>query len=67
METDPAVQQHLLVEMAPEPMSGESSNDDAWMPDAEERHAGNKILEWFSYLPDDCVSTMIDMGWDVST
>jgi hypothetical protein len=25
------------------------------------------IAEWSSYLPADCVNTMISMGWDVST
>jgi hypothetical protein len=25
------------------------------------------IAEWSSYLPADCVKTMISMGWDVST
>lgn len=25
------------------------------------------ISQWSSYLPADCVSTMISMGWDVST
>jgi hypothetical protein len=25
------------------------------------------ILQWMSYLPEDCVRTMIDMGWDVTT
>jgi hypothetical protein len=25
------------------------------------------ILQWMSYLPEDCIRTMIDMGWDVTT
>jgi hypothetical protein len=25
------------------------------------------ILQWMSYLPADCVQTMILMGWDIST
>jgi hypothetical protein len=25
------------------------------------------IAEWSSYLPADCVNSMISMGWDVST
>ena len=67
METDPKASQRLLVEVSSESMGGEPSNDDVWMPDAEERHAGNNILDWFSYLSDDCVNTMIKMGWDAST
>jgi len=27
----------------------------------------NNILMWMSYLPEDCVRTMIVMGWDVTT
>jgi hypothetical protein len=25
------------------------------------------ILQWRTYLPEDCVKTMIDMSWDVTT
>jgi hypothetical protein len=25
------------------------------------------ILRWMSYLPEDCIRTMIAMGWDVTT
>jgi hypothetical protein len=25
------------------------------------------ILQWMSYLPEDCVRTMIEMGWDITT
>jgi hypothetical protein len=25
------------------------------------------ILQWMSYLPEDCIRTMIDMGWDITT
>jgi hypothetical protein len=25
------------------------------------------IAQWTAYLPEDCVSTMIQMGWDVTT
>jgi hypothetical protein len=31
-----------------------------------ERSESN-ILRWMSYLPEDCIKTMIAMGWDVST
>jgi hypothetical protein len=67
MESDVHGYEGLLFELTTEPMAGESSNDDAWMADATGIHSGNNILEWMSYLPDDCVKTMIEMGWDVST
>jgi hypothetical protein len=25
------------------------------------------ILQWMEYLPEDCIRTMIQMGWDVTT
>jgi hypothetical protein len=25
------------------------------------------ILKWMQYLPEDCIRTMIEMGWDVTT
>jgi hypothetical protein len=31
-----------------------------------ERSESN-ILQWMSYLPEDCIRTMIAMGWDIST
>jgi hypothetical protein len=27
----------------------------------------NNILQWMSYLPKDCIKTMIQMGWDSTT
>ena len=31
------------------------------------RHSAKNILEWNSYLPADCVRTMVKMGWDYTT
>jgi hypothetical protein len=30
-------------------------------------HSEANILQWMSYLPEDCIKTMIAMGWDLST
>lgn len=27
----------------------------------------NNILQWMAYLPEDCIKTMIQMGWDTTT
>jgi hypothetical protein len=35
--------------------------------DANVARSENNILQWMSYLPQDCIRTMIDMGWDVTT
>jgi hypothetical protein len=31
------------------------------------RRSENNILQWMKYLPEDCVSRMIEMRWDVTT
>jgi hypothetical protein len=33
-------------------------------PDADAERSAENILLWRSYLPQDCVDTMIAMGWD---
>lgn len=35
--------------------------------DADIARSESNILRWMSYLPEDCVRTMIRMGWDVTT
>jgi hypothetical protein len=35
--------------------------------DAEIARSEENILQWMSYLPEDCVRTMIQMGWDITT
>ena len=35
--------------------------------EADIAHSENNILRWMSYLPEDCIRTMVLMGWDHST
>jgi hypothetical protein len=49
-----------------------SDSSDAALPveaqaDADIRRSEDNILQWMAYLPEDCIRTMIAMGWDVST
>jgi hypothetical protein len=30
-------------------------------------HSEENILQWMSYLPEDCIRTMVLMGWDLTT
>jgi hypothetical protein len=30
-------------------------------------HSRDNIARWSTYLPADCIRTMVDMGWDRST
>lgn len=53
-------------------LEGSSESSDAILPidaRAEDgiRRSEDNILQWMSYLPEDCIRTMILMGWDVST
>jgi hypothetical protein len=46
------------LEMVPSEMS---------LTDSERAHCEANVRLWKSYLPADCVYTMIAMGWDLST
>ena len=35
--------------------------------DADIARSEENILRWMAYLPQDCIETMIRMGWDVTT
>jgi hypothetical protein len=34
---------------------------------AEIAHSESNILQWMAYLPEDCIKSMIAMGWDFTT
>jgi hypothetical protein len=63
MDSNTQVLQRCFVEGSPE------SSDAAFDPrtNYDIRHSEDNILQWMSYLPEDCIKTMIAMGWDVST
>jgi hypothetical protein len=65
MDTNTQVLQRCLVE-------GPSESLDAVLPieawaDDDVRRSEANILQWMAYLPEDCIRTMIAMGWDIST
>jgi hypothetical protein len=35
--------------------------------EADAARSEENILQWMSYLPEDCIRTMIAMGWDITT
>jgi hypothetical protein len=70
MKSDSPAHQRVSVE-SPE-SSGDTlpearTEDEAWTEDAKAAHSRENIAQWSSYLPDDCVRTMIEMGWDITT
>ena len=65
METNTQVLQRFFFE-------GSSESSDAVLSidaqaDDDIRRSEDNILQWMAYLPEDCIRTMIVMGWDVST
>jgi hypothetical protein len=43
------------------------AEDDVRNSGANAARSRENISRWMSYLPDDCVRTMIEMGWDITT
>jgi hypothetical protein len=65
METNTQVLHRCFVEGLPGSL-------DAILPtdaraDDDIRRSEANILQWMSYLPEDCIRTMIAMEWDIST
>ena len=66
METYSNVPQRVFAELFREP-SDVAAPVVAWVNDAEVARSEENILQWMAYLPEDCIRTMIAMGWDVTT
>jgi hypothetical protein len=65
MDTNAQVPQRCFVERSSESLDAILPIDDR--ADDDVRRSEDNILQWMSYLPEDCIRTMIAMGWDVST
>jgi hypothetical protein len=66
METDTEAQQRVSVELQTEP-SDATAPIEVRVYGADAARSKENILQWMSYLPTDCVKSMIEMGWDVTT
>jgi hypothetical protein len=66
MEPDTLVQQQDFVDVPGEPTDVATPVELQVNADDAARSEKN-ILQWMSYLPEDCIRTMIEMGWDVTT
>ncbi|MEA3198362.1 MAG: hypothetical protein QOF32_2414 [Gammaproteobacteria bacterium] len=66
MDTEAPVPQRVPVELLGEPSNAAMPNG---MPvnGADAARSKKNILQWTAYLPEDCIKTMIEMGWDVTT
>jgi hypothetical protein len=65
MDTYTQVPQRVFVEL-PEELSATASPIDV-QNDADVARSERNILQWMAYLPEDCIRTMIQMRWDVTT
>jgi hypothetical protein len=66
METDTLVQPYVFTELSEEREEAAGAAR-AQARDADLVRSEANILRWMAYLPQDCVETMIRMGWDVTT
>ena len=66
MDTYTLVPLRVFEELFGEP-SDTAAAAEARAADAEVARSEENILQWMSYLPEDCIRTMIQMGWDVTT
>jgi len=65
MDTNAQVPQRCFVESPSESLAAILPIDAP--TDDDVRRSEDNILQWMSYLPEDCIRTMIAMGWDIST
>jgi hypothetical protein len=63
---DTLVLQQNFVDLFAEP-STVAAPAEARVNNAEIARSEDNILRWMSYLPEDCVRSMIQMGWDLTT
>jgi hypothetical protein len=64
METDTQSPLRFFLEIPAEPSDATAPINVNY---ADVERSENNILRWMSYLPEDCIKAMIDMGWDVTT
>jgi hypothetical protein len=64
MDTYSQAPQRVFIDLL-EGLSATSSMDA--QIDADVARSERNLLQWMAYLPEDCIRTMIQMGWDVTT
>jgi hypothetical protein len=66
MDANTQVLQHVLAQFSQD-SPGTASSTGVRPNDSEVARSEKNILQWMSYLPEDCITTMIQLGWDVTT
>jgi hypothetical protein len=58
---------HVRADVFHMPVSGRSTRRAVRIPEAYETRSNKNIGSWQEFLPEDCVTAMIRMGWDRTT
>lgn len=66
MAADAHARQRVFIEMQSNSLAI-VRRADARESAADIAYSDKNILEWMSYLPEDCIRTMVLMGWDITT
>jgi hypothetical protein len=66
MDTNAQVQEGLSADPLMQLLDASAMNPQVNDADAVRRSEDN-ILRWMKYLPEDCISRMISMEWDITT
>jgi hypothetical protein len=66
MEMDALVQPQVYMGLAAELWNAPVAAG-VMVSNADVVRSEENILRWMAYLPQDCIETMIRMGWDVTT
>jgi hypothetical protein len=64
MDTHTQMPQRVFVDLL-EKLSATSPMDAKNDPDV--ARSEKNVIQWMAYLPEHCIKTMIQMGWDVTT
>jgi hypothetical protein len=66
MGTQTRLQRRPCIELQSESLAI-AARADARESTADIARSEENILRWISYLPEDCIRTMVLMGWDMTT
>jgi hypothetical protein len=66
MDSRTHVQRQPMIEMQSQSLSI-AARADARETATDIAHSENNIMQWMTYLPEDCIRTMVLMGWDINT
>jgi hypothetical protein len=67
METQAHLQPRPFIEMQSESLAIAQRTEGRESAAADIAHSKKNILQWMTYLPEDCIRTMVLMGWDITT